>query len=98
MKTTARKSFAGLAIVTALCAVGGCQSDPNAVSFNSIKRDITPEMMTLTERPVDVDRNIAMNWNQNLRGAWMDLGRAMYWDQPSMLSPHGPIETSGQMK
>lgn len=92
------KTLAGIASLALILAVSGCKSDPNAVSFDDIKGDVTPEMMTLTERPVDIDRNIAMTWNQNLRSAWADLGRAVYWDQPSALTPNGTITTSGQPK
>jgi len=75
---------------------GGCQSDP--YSFDAVKRDLTPELMTLTETPADVSRTVAVNWNQNLRNGWMDLGRAFYWDSPSRLSPYDMIPTGGQLK
>lgn len=87
---------AGLVLTAGLASLGGCQSDP--YSFDSIKHDLTPEMMTLTETPDDVSRNVAVNWNQNLRNGWMDLGRAFYWDAPSRLSPYDMIPTGGQPK
>ncbi len=96
-----RSSASALAAVTpvALVAVifaGGCQSDPNDVSFDAIKRDLTPEMMTLTERPIDVERNMAVTGNQNLRSFWNDLGRMWMTDHPSTLSPYNVYSTSGQ--
>ncbi len=72
----------------------GCQTaDP--LSYHAIKSDLTPELQGLVERPVDVDRNLAANNNQNLRMMWDDIGRTFYTDQPSMLSPMPIIHTSG---
>jgi hypothetical protein len=96
-----RNSFVaavGVLTILGVATLGGCKANPDDVSFNTIKGDLTPEMMTLVERPVDVDRNIAVNWNQNLRNAWMDLGRVFYWDSPSRLSPYDMIPTGGTLK
>lgn len=77
-----------------LVLLAGCHSDP--YSFDAIKSDLTPELVATTETSDDMARNIAVVWNQNLRGAWNDLGRTFYWDQPSSLSPFSVIHTSGQ--
>lgn len=78
-----------------LANLAGCSS-PNDVSFNAIKSNCTPELMGMTERPVDIDRNMAVVGNQNIRMMWGDLGRLWLFDQPSMLSPWNTISTSGQ--
>ncbi|MFO0874210.1 MAG: hypothetical protein U0575_09600 [Phycisphaerales bacterium] len=84
------------AILAALgfACLAGCHSDP--YSFDAIKSDLTPEMTATAETDEDVQRNIAVVWNQNLRGAMNDLGRTFYWDQPSSLSPFPIVHTSGQ--
>lgn len=78
-----------------LVLLAGCKS-PDPTSFEYIKGDLTPELVATTETSDDMARNIAVVWNQNLRGAWNDLGRVWYWDQPSSLSPFPIIHTSGQ--
>ncbi|MCA9285101.1 MAG: hypothetical protein KDA22_07810 [Phycisphaerales bacterium] len=73
----------------------GCESDPNPVSFNNIKSDLTPELMTMSERPSDVDRNMAVVGNINIRNMWNDLGRMWMFDRPSILSPYPVYGPSG---
>ena len=77
-----------------LFGLAGCQSgDP--LSYHGIKRDLTPELQGMVERPVDVSRNLAVNNNQNLRMLSDDIGRTFYTNHPSMLSPFPVIHTSG---
>jgi hypothetical protein len=86
---------AGLIAAVAAVAVG-CNSEPkDSVSFNAIKSDLTPEMLTLTQRDVDAERTVAVTENTNWRLFWMDLGRVWGLDRPSMLSPYTIIPTSG---
>lgn len=82
--------------VLALATLGGCSSDPDDVSFDALKRDLTPHILGLTERDVDVERNMAVIGNQNLRMMWGDLGRLFFFDAPSRLSPYDIISTGGQ--
>ena len=93
------KTIAGLTAVIAITALlTGCKGsgDPENVSYGAISGNLTPELMGLAERPIDVDRNIWMAANQNKRAFWGDLGRALYTNHPSTLSPY-PIElTSGE--
>lgn len=84
-----------LLAVTLLAGVAGC-NNPNDVSFNSVKSNLTPELQGMAERPVDVDRNMAVVGNQNLRMFWGDLGRLFFFDEPSPLSPWTAINTGGQ--
>jgi hypothetical protein len=82
-----------LGFLAALCL--GC-NNPKDVSFNSIKNNPTPELMGMSEREIDVERNMAVVGNQNLRLMWGDLGRVWLFDQPSILSPWNTVSTSGQ--
>lgn len=68
------------------------QFDYNEAVF----RDLTPELMGMSERPSDVERNMAVVGNQNLRMMWGDLGRLWLFDEPSPLSPWTAISTGGQ--
>ena len=74
----------------------GCQPKPDDVSFNAVKGNLTPELQTLDESNQDVDRNLAVNFNQDLRMFWMDVGRTFYTDRPSYLSPMPVVATGGQ--
>ena len=66
------------------------------VSPGEINRHLTPELMGIAERPSDIERNMAVVGNQNLRLFWGDLGRVFLFDQPSYLSPYNITSTSGQ--
>jgi hypothetical protein len=73
----------------------GCQpADPT--STKAILSDLSPELQTTTERPVDVDRNVATTFDQNGRMFWDDLGRVWMTDRPSILSPYVIVPTSGK--
>jgi hypothetical protein len=74
----------------------GCQSNPTDPSYNMVKRNLTPELQTLSESSTDVDRNLSVNFNQDLRMISSDLGRAFYTDRPSYLSPMPVVATGGQ--
>lgn len=82
-------SLLTLAGSTAL--LGGCYS-PSAMSDpfsrdSFIRASLTPELMTLHQRPVDVDNQFAIMANENWRMFWSDLARATYTDRPSRLTP-----------
>ncbi len=66
----------------ALCGCSSTSSDALSVRLNP-----TPELLTLYERPSDVNNNLAIMVNENNRMFWEDLGRAFYWDRPSRLTP-----------
>ena len=95
--TLRRAAFLGMAVGTVgVLMLGGCKSSKDYYSYNSIKGNLTPELQGLTERQVDIDRNIAVNQNVDLRLFWGDLGRVWLTDNPSILSPYWTISTSGQ--
>ena len=94
---TTRAAFRSSCLLLAVASVGlgGCSS-PEDVSFNAIKGDLTPHIVGLTERDVDIELNMAVVGNQNLRMFWGDLGRIWLFDRPSRLSPYDIIATSGK--
>lgn len=87
-------------------ALAGCATNPNSnvnnsedwqnVNYHAIKSNLTPEMMGISEREIDINRNMAVVGNQNLRMIWSDLGRAWFFEKPSKLSPYDIINTTGQ--
>ncbi|MFB0987277.1 MAG: hypothetical protein QMB94_13340 [Phycisphaerales bacterium] len=93
-----RAAFRSSCLIVAIGAIAGMNgcTNPNDVSFNAIKSDLTPHIMGLSERDVDIQLNMAVVGNQNLRMFWGDLGRMWLFDRPSRLSPYDIISTSGQ--
>lgn len=76
--------------------LGGCRSDKDYYSYKAISGNLTPELQGISERQVDVDRNLAVNQNADIRLMWSDLGRVWFTDNPSTLSPLWTVSTSGQ--
>lgn len=93
-KTTCLTALGLLAI-----GLGGCKSTataPGGVSYASLAADLTPELRSMTERPIDIDRHIVFTNDHNNRMMWDDLGRVFYTDHPSRLSPLPIMYTSGK--
>lgn len=85
---------------SALCLGGigvlaGCQSKQDPLSYKAIRSDPTPELQGTGERPVDINRHLAVVDNLNLRMASDDLGRIWYTNSPSYLSPMPVTTLSG---
>ena len=76
-----------LVALTAVASAGlaGCESQ--ATSFSSISGNLTPNLASTIERPIDMDRNRALTVNMDWRSAVDDVGRVLYTDHPSRLSP-----------
>jgi hypothetical protein len=94
------RSIARSVALSAAAALGvllaaGCSSTQDP-AFSSIKSNLTPELQGIAERPSDIERNMAVVGNQNLRMFWGDLGRVFLFDQPSYLSPYNITSTTGQ--
>jgi uncharacterized lipoprotein YajG len=64
-------------------------------SKQTIMSDITPAMQTLSQTQNDVNIDINMTDNQNLRMAEEDLGRVWYTNRPSRLSSFPVVNTTG---
>lgn len=91
-----RTTVLGTILFSGIVSLAGCATDPEDVSYKSISRNLTPELQGVTERGIDIDRNMAVTSNQNLRMMWGELGRMWLFDKPSRLSPYDIIATSGQ--
>lgn len=87
-----------MSLVLVALALGGCQSDPYAVDYDSISNNLSPELMTLANRDVDVDRITKQTNNVNERMVVDDLMRTFYTDRPSWLSPTPITATSGMWR
>ncbi len=81
-----------VATLTAIVSTGlaGCQT---ATSFSGLSSNLTPNLASTVERPIDMDRNRALTVNQDWRSAVDDVGRVLYTDHPSRLSPFPIIAT-----
>lgn len=87
----------GLAAVAMISMVAvGCGQKQENVSYKKISKSLTPELNTLAERKVDVDRHVKETNNQNTRMFISDWGRAFYTDHPSRLTGMPVTYTSGQ--
>jgi len=86
MKRTRLTCLAALAFAS--LALTGCKSnDPYNVSYSHIRNNLTPELATIAQRPIDVDKDLALTDNFNLRMLGSDLGRVFYTNRPSRMSP-----------
>ncbi|MGD9789996.1 MAG: hypothetical protein AB7Q00_02970 [Phycisphaerales bacterium] len=78
------RSAALLALTAA--ALTGCAGGPDRASYEKVRYDMTPELLTIDQRPVDYNNMMGITINTNKRLFWDDLARAMLLDRPSRLS------------
>jgi len=76
--------------------LAGCGGATNDVSLGAVTSNLTPELMTLNQRPVDVQRHMSYSTDINGRLFWEDLGRTWYVDHPSRLNPIEIVQVSGK--
>jgi len=57
------------------------------VSNRAIFNNLTPELLSLTERQIDTEGQIALTFDTNGRLFWKDWGRALLINRPSRLTP-----------
>ena len=81
-------------VLVSAAALRGCDVTQD-VSYGSIKGNLSPEVMTMTERAADVHMHVAQTNQTNVRMMWEDLGRSWYTDHPSRLSPLPITYTTG---
>lgn len=86
-------TFASLVI--AGCLVG-CGGGGGEVTMGSVSSNLTPELMTLNQRPSDVHSALAYQADVNGRLFWEDLGRTWYVDHPSRLNPVEVMHVTGK--
>jgi hypothetical protein len=69
--------FSAAAVLLAIPALTGC---------GGVRHNLTPELATLEDRPVDVDNTWAISANENWRMLVSDWQRAAFIDRPSRLT------------
>ena len=89
MKKQTHLTLTLLAAATGLAGCGG------GTSWSSIKWDLTPELQGMTRSPDMIDKDVHTTSNMSGRMFWDDLGRSLYTDQPSRLSPLPTTSLSG---
>ncbi|MBM4108910.1 MAG: hypothetical protein FJ255_08910 [Phycisphaerae bacterium] len=82
-----RRASAALLTLASL-ALGACEYDtPSERLAADLRSDPSPNMETMYERQVDIDNNIAIVNDANLRMLHQDLGRLLLLSRPSRLTP-----------
>jgi hypothetical protein len=64
-----------LALGAIACVLGGCTG-------------LTPELRTMSQRPVDSRNMFRATWNENVRMAWEDFHRGALYERPSRMAAH----------
>ena len=68
----------------AVIVLGGCATENG--THSKVVHNLSPEMLSLTHRPVDAQNKTSLTWNADKRMIWNDLSRAALTDRPSRLS------------
>ncbi len=86
-RSTALRCFCVASL--AVCALAGCASTGrnDGGRHSAVQGDVTPELDTLTERPIDFDNRMYYTMDANDRMLWADFQRIMLIDRPSRLQP-----------
>ncbi len=74
----------GLSVAALL--LGGCYSNTAAGRDAKVRGNLTPELSTLAQRPIDVDNRTTLTFDENLRMANEDWNRLWLLDRPSRLA------------
>jgi hypothetical protein len=74
----------GVGVGLVLAVAGGCTSGQTG----KVQRNLTPELRTMSDRPVDTRNSFWVAWNENKRLGWEDFYRGALWDRSSRLTPH----------
>jgi hypothetical protein len=77
-------SVASLALVS--LGLGACGGNAQSTNAGDIRNNLTPELSTLTARPVDLKNERALVANYNWRIMSEDFNRAMLLDRPTRLT------------
>ena len=83
IRRSSRFVCAAVALVVASGLVG-CSATDN--SPEGIRDNLTPDLQTTTDRPVDIGNRVSITYDENIRRMWEDFQRAALVDRPSMLS------------
>ncbi len=83
-----------ISLVAGAAALTGC-AHKQYPGYSTVRANPTPELQSTAQRPIDIDRQMAVTDNHNIRGITDDLMRAFHMDHPSRLSPYPIMYTSG---
>jgi hypothetical protein len=87
MSTRAASSLVVACLLAAgVASLGGCASDTAAARDEQVRANLTPELHTLHQRPIDADNRVALTTDENLRMVNQDWGRFWLFDRPSRLT------------
>ena len=88
-RSTALRCFCVASLATLAFGVGGCASTNrnDGGRHAAIQSNLSPELDTLTERPIDFDNRMSYTMDANDRMMWADFQRIMLLDRPSRLQP-----------
>lgn len=84
--STRAAAASSLLVALLLAAAGGCSSNTAAARDAQVRENLTPELYTLGQRPIDADNAIAITVDENLRMANEDMGKLWLLDRPSRLN------------
>lgn len=76
------RSIACVSLAVAALYGVGCSS-----RSTTIRRDLTPELTTLTQRPADINNMQWHTWNMDWRQMKADFYRGAHLDRPTRLAP-----------
>lgn len=74
------------ASVVAVAGLAGCSSGPLAKRDAQVRAQTSPELETLSQRPIDVSNTQTLVSDENLRMANEDMNRLWLMDRPSRLA------------
>jgi hypothetical protein len=74
------------AVLLAAALATGCASNTAASRDEAVRSNLTPELHTLSERPIDDNNRTVLTVDTNLRSANTDLAHLLLLDRPSRLT------------
>ena len=86
-KTTTARLALALSGATSCLLLAACASDSRS-QLNEIRSNPTPQEITLTQRQDDIDNELTMQFDTDLRSMNRDLGLLLLLQGPSRLSPY----------
>jgi hypothetical protein len=82
----ASRSFVLSGFALAGLIAAGCSSNTAEGRDSKVRHNLTPELSTLQQRPIDWDNRATLTIDENLRMANEDLTRFWLLDRPSRLA------------
>lgn len=83
--STARSAMCVTALLLTV-GLSACTSKEKYPGYAETSSNVTPDTLSLHNRPVDANTDYAITTNENWRMFWADLGRASLLDRPSRLA------------